>query len=116
MITFNNFWELLETNGVMDSKRAECESVWNGFSAEQQQTIYANIADKIRQDKFVHYNPVRAVYDNKPKCCPQQPDGPTNYNGRALKDGVQYVSARYNGAWGLYTIEDVKLFNMETKQ
>ena len=34
-------------------------------------------------------------------------------NGRALSQGVQYVTAKYNGKWGTYSMEDVEKFGLE---
>ena len=40
---------------------------------------------------------------------------PTNYNGRSLKPGVQYVIAKYKGKYGTYTMDEAKDFGMEVK-
>lgn len=40
---------------------------------------------------------------------------PTNYNGRRLKSGVQYVIAKYNGSYGTYSLEEAREFGMEVK-
>lgn len=67
METFVFIWQLLEEHGVIPSKRREAEQLWNSYSLEQQRYIYRCIRDKLRQDKFVHYNPVQAIKENAPK-------------------------------------------------
>ena len=67
METFIFIWELLNTHGVVPSKRAEAAELWATFSIEQQRIIYRRIRDKIRQGKFVDYNPANAIRDNAPK-------------------------------------------------
>ena len=41
---------------------------------------------------------------------------PINYNGRSLKQGVQYVIAKYKGSYGTYSLEDAQAYGMEIKQ
>ena len=114
MINFEDLWQLLETHGVMDSKRIESERLWSTFLPEEQQAIYQTISTKLQNGKFVHYNPMRAIYENKPRRFPK-PE-PMNWNGRALDPRRQYVTAKWNGRWGTYAVEDVQQFNMEVKQ
>ena len=110
METFIFIWELLNTHGVVPSKRAEAAELWATFSIEQQRIIYRRIRDKIRQGKFVDYNPANAIRDNAPKTTRAEP---INYNGKNIPAGVQVYSAKYNGAWGMYTQADIERFGME---
>ena len=72
METFVFLWQLLESHGVVPSKKQECAQLWATFTLEQQRQIYRSIRDKIRAGKFVHYNPVIAVRENAPKQKPPQ--------------------------------------------
>ena len=67
METFGFLWQLLESHGVVPSRKQECAQLWATFTLEQQRHIYRSIRDKIRAGKFVHYNPVLAVRENAPK-------------------------------------------------
>ena len=46
--------------------------MWAEYSLEEQRFIYRSIRDKLRADKFVNYNPVKAVRENAPKARPPQ--------------------------------------------
>ena len=67
METFGFIWALLESHGVVPSKKAACAQLWATFTLEQQRDIYRRIRDKLREGKFVHYDPVRAIRENAPK-------------------------------------------------
>ena len=93
-----------------------CRRLWNTFDIQQQRTIYTTIREKQAAGRFVNENPYYAIYDNAyPPRQQQQPSEPTDWNGRALEKGVQYITAKYNGRWGLYSKEDVELFGLEVK-
>ena len=66
METFVYLWQLLESHGVVPGKKDECARLWAAFTLEQQRLIYRSIRDKIRAGKFVHFDPVKAVQENKP--------------------------------------------------
>ncbi len=110
-ISFDRIWELLESHGVIPDKRVETSNLWATYTPEQQQQLYATISSKIRQRKFVHYDPVRALMENaRTTLAILQP--PTNYAGKALPRGFEYYLAEYNGQRGLYKAEDVKAHKM----
>lgn len=67
MTSFDFLWKLLDSHGVVESKKCECAQLWDTFSAEQQQQIYNKISNKIRAGKYVDYNPYKAVRDNAPR-------------------------------------------------
>ena len=108
--TFVHIWNLLLSHGVVPSEIHAAEEYWNSFSLEDQRAIYTAIRNKIRAGKFVNYHPVYAIRDNAPKIRPQQP---VNYRGKARLPKVPIFSAKYNGAWGMYTQADIDKFHME---
>lgn len=65
--SFYYLWALLVEHGAIPNKKNECEQLWNSFSLEHKRQIYTNLRAKIRQGKFVNYNPVQAVKDNAPR-------------------------------------------------
>lgn len=105
---FINIWKVLYEHGATEWRKDECERLWNTYTAQQQQQIYSTITEKLKNGKFVHYNPVRAIRENLPR--EAQPE-PTNYNGRALPDEPT-ATAFYNGKWGTYTLADIEKFGL----
>ena len=114
-ISFDKIWEMLDSHGVIPSKRAEASNLWDTYMPEQQQQLYATIRSKIQQRKFIHYDPVRALVENARTIITQHAE-PTNYAGKALPRGGEYYLAEYNGQRGLYKAEDVKAHNMLNPQ
>ena len=73
MSTFDFLWQLVANHGgVAENYKAELARVWAEYSLEEQRFIYRSIRDKLRADKFVNYNPVKAVRENAPKAKPPQ--------------------------------------------
>ena len=73
MSTFDFLWQLVANHGgVAENYKAELARVWAEYSLEEQRHIYRSIRDKLRADKFVNYNPVKAVRENAPKAKPPQ--------------------------------------------
>ena len=105
---FEQFWTLFRPDNQFQNRCAATRELWSQCSEDKQRAImdwlHAHGAYKGR-------NPYFFVLDFT-----SLSKEPVNWNGKTLKDGVEYVSAKYKGAWGLYTREDVELFNLETKQ
>ncbi len=112
MISFEDFWQLLYEHGSRNYYKNDTLTRWNELSAEQQQTLYERISEKIRTGKFVDYNPLEAIHDNLQRTYRALLPPPTNYAGKALPRGGEYYLAEYNGQRGLYKAEDVKAHKM----
>jgi hypothetical protein len=89
----------------------------------EQQGVYHIIEAKIQAGDFVNPNPCFAMNDAMQEYEKRMAKErqmlkiePTNYNGRGLKDGVKYVSALYNGQWGMYTEEDVRKYGLKVAE
>ena len=108
-MTFDHLWSMLYNHGATNTKRIECAALWERLTPTQQTQLVTTISTKIREDKFVHYDPLRAMQENIPKTPEPQP---TNWNGRTLNPRVEYVIAKWNGAYGTYTKEDALAFGM----
>ena len=66
---FIEIWKVLYQHGSTEWKMEECKQLWNTYTQQQQQQIYNTITEKLKNGKFVHYNPVRAIRENvKPVC------------------------------------------------
>ena len=120
MITFDQFWQALYNHGATLYHKAECFDLWNTITPAQQQQLHNIITTKIRERRFVDYNPLRAMRDNLRQLTPQQaPTQPTNLNGTArggrMLERGQAAIALYNGQAGIYTLEDIRLYNLQRK-
>lgn len=114
-ISFDKIWELLNTHGVIPDKRVDASNLWATYTPEQQHQLYATISSKIRLRKFVHYDPVRALWENAQTSITRI-EPPTNYAGKPMPRGGEFYLAEYNGQRGLYKVEDVKAHNMLNPQ
>lgn len=110
---FETVWNALVENGTSKRNHDATERFWNTLTPKQQDVVYANIPRKVREGKFVQYDPIRAIKENSRQY--QLPE-PTNYNGRGLKHGVKYVIAKYKGSYGTYSLDDALAFGMAIKQ
>ena len=64
MIEFNKIWSLLYNHGASERYKDDCARLWESYTPVQQQQIFDTISDKLQQDRFVHYNPLRAIREN----------------------------------------------------
>ena len=110
---FETVWNALVENGSSKRNHDATERFWNTLTPKQQDVVYANIPRKVKEGKFVQYDPIRAIKENSR--LHQLPD-PTNYNGRRLKPGVTYVIAKYKGSYGTYTLEEAVAFGLDIKE
>ena len=109
---FETVWQALVENGTSKRNHDATEQFWNTLTQRQKELVYKNIPWKVNEGKFVQYDPIRAIKENSRKY--QIPE-PTNYNGRSLKAGVQYVIAKYKGYYGTYTLAEAREFGMEIR-
>jgi len=118
-IPFDTLWALLAPFGEFKRRRQACMALWDSFSPERQQDIFARIQGKLQRGEFVHDNPYFAIEDNsrapRKAVAPILPP-PTNYAGKPMPRGFEYYFADYNGQRGLYKAEDVKAHNMLNPQ
>ena len=71
MDTFNDLWSLLRQHGSSGKRECECAALWASYPPEVQQRVYENIRTKLEQNKFVHYDPLRAIEENARLPCRQ---------------------------------------------
>ena len=121
MITFDQFWQLLYDHGASLYHKRDCFELWDTLAPNQQQQLHDAIAAKLRDRRFVDYNPLRAMRDNLRQLTAQQaPALPKNYNGsrdfeRLVATGT-LVTASYNGSVGIYTEADAAKHAMTVLQ
>ena len=71
MILFQDVWRLLRAHGSSNKREEECRLLWGTFPPEMQQCIYKTIQTKLTRNKFVHYDPLRAIRENAQACAEQ---------------------------------------------
>ena len=64
MMTFDNLWFLLYNHGATNTKRIECAELWEQLTPAQQSQLVTTISTKIKENKFIHYDPLRAMQEN----------------------------------------------------
>jgi len=106
--SFNDIWRRLNPQGEFIRRINACGKLWGGLALHRRKHIYDTIQALKAQGKYVNPNPLFAIKDNDTA-------EPTDWNGHVLEKGVQYITAKYNGRWGLYSKEDVELFGLEVK-
>ena len=104
--TFEDMWRLLRPQGEYVRRINACGAIWRGLAFCRRKHIYETITNLKAQGKYVNPNPLFAITDNDTA-------EPINYNGRELDKETQYVTAKWQGKWGTYTIQDVQDFNLE---
>lgn len=71
MITFEDLWQELRAHGSSRKREDECRELWESYPPEKRQCIYDSIHVKLSQNKFVHYDPLRAIRENAQACADQ---------------------------------------------
>ena len=117
MIDFQQLWALLYEHGSNTNKSDGARQLWLTLTEQQQAQVFNTISTKLREGKFVHYDPIRAINECVQHATPRRE--PHNYNADSRIDEMmktgKLVCAKYKGLWGMYTIEDVRDFGLETR-
>ena len=107
MIEFNEIWQLLVNNGASLRKEEGTRRYWQTLTPEQQQAAFTNISTKLRQGRFVHFDPIQAIKENiRAYQLPQ----PTFLRG---DEGGDLVQVKYNGQFKICTRDTMTRFNLE---
>ena len=112
MDSFDYLWELLAPVGEYVSRKDACRSLWNALSKYKQRQIFWYLREAKKMGKKIDENPYFAINNCNPH--------PTNWNGREginkrMKD-EKMVIAFYNGSYGMYTLFEAALFQMNDAQ
>ena len=100
---FNEFWDAYQPDEIrFPKRRAATFRAWHQRSPAARKAMLA----KVKAEGAPKWkNPYFYVVDfSEPQ--------PTNWNGRTLNPRVEYVIAKWNGAYGTYTKEDALAFGM----
>ena len=104
---FNTIWAALLSNGSSPRNREATRSYWDTLTKAQHQQLLTIITNKLRQGRFVHYDPIRALRENLRACKVVEPPF---LHGDEKGDLVQ---VRYNGLYKICTRETMQQFNLE---
>ena len=110
-LDFNNYWSLIGGDEHFADRKQAAREEWSKHPEKHE----AIIRWLTKHGKYVDRNPYFFIQDFKYRA-PTVIGEPTNWNGRALKEGVKYISAKYNGVFGLYTEEDVRKFGLQVAE
>ena len=107
--TFQIMWDRLNPRPEFrDRFNAACR-YWNTLTIERQRQIYYDIDCRLNRGEEIAPNPLFAIQDATP--------APFNWNGQqGIKDMMKkekMVSARYYDKYGIYTLKEAKIFEME---
>ena len=61
MIIFEQIWQALYDNGASSKQEEGTRRFWATLTAEQQERAFTTIARKLKDGKFVWYDPIRAI-------------------------------------------------------
>lgn len=64
MDQFDALWTMLRKHGSSAKREHECVQLWRTYSPTLQQQIFNAICSKLEHNKFVHYDPLRAIQEN----------------------------------------------------
>ena len=61
---FNQLWAILYDHGASAKKEEGTRRYWATLTPQQQRQVFTTISTKIKEDKFVQYDPIRAIKEN----------------------------------------------------
>ena len=104
--TFDDYWAAIQPDATLQNRKEAARQEW-----EQHPEKHAAIMRWLKvHGAYPQRNPYFFIHDFTVQTPKSEPE---NWNGKPLKAGVEYVSAKYNGKWGTYTAEDAELYGME---
>ena len=109
---FNSYWTLIGGEVNFADRKAAAEKVWNLCAPEKQQAIIHWLQT---HGRYPGRNPYFFILDFKMKQKQPKNLNLTNKGGKMLESGKAEI-ALYNGAWGVYSQEDIKEFKLLTKK
>lgn len=61
---FNSLWVMLYDHGASAKKEEGTRRYWATLTPQQQRQVFTTISTKLQEDKFVQYDPIRAIKEN----------------------------------------------------
>ena len=109
-------WKALVEHGSSRKSEEAVRRFWTTLSPKQKQTAANNIPRKVREGKYVQYNPIQAIKENiRSYHMPEPENLNRNPKYKQLEPTTPLVSASYNEAFGVYTLADAFEYGMYIK-
>ena len=108
-INFSTFWNLFNPDTEYNNRIAAANIEWDKCSAAKQKAIIHKLQSA--PGEVAQPNPYFFIIDF-PEPTPTNLNG--TIQGEELLNANQAKTAFYNGKWGLYSLEDIQLFNLKT--
>ena len=108
-INFETFWDLFNPTPGYNNRTAAAKSEWDKCSAAKQKAIIHKL--QTAPGDIVQPNPYFYIIDF-PEPTPTNLNG--TLQGSEMLNARQAKTAFYDGKWGLYSLEDIQLFNLKT--
>ena len=108
-INFETFWDLFNPDTEYNNRTAAAKNEWDKCSAAKQKAIIHKLQSA--PGEVVQPNPYFFIIDF-PEPTPTNLNG--TIQGAEMLNAKQAKTAFYNGKWGLYSLEDIQLFNLKT--
>ena len=108
-INFETFWDLFNPDTEYNNRIAAANIEWDKCSAAKQKAIIHKLQSA--PGEVAQPNPYFFIIDF-PEPTPTNLNG--TIQGEELLNANQAKTAFYNGKWGLYSLEDIQLFNLKT--
>jgi hypothetical protein len=108
-INFETFWDLFNPTPDYNNRTAAAKSEWDKCSAAKQKAIIHKL--QTAPGDIVQPNPYFYIIDF-PEPTPTNLNG--TLQGSEMLNANQAKTAFYDGKWGLYSLEDIQLFNLKT--
>ncbi len=108
-INFETFWDLFNPTPDYNNRIAASNLEWDKCSAAKQKAIIHKL--QTAPGDIVQPNPYFFIQDF-PEPTPTNLNG--TLQGAEMLNANQAKTAFYDGKWGLYSLEDIQLFNLKT--
>ena len=109
-------WQALVEHGSSRKSEEAVRRFWATLSPKQKQTAANNIPRKVREGKYVQYNPIQAIKENIRSYQMPEPENlnmTSKYN--KLERTTPLVSALYKGTYGIFTLAQAEEFGLDIK-
>lgn len=104
---FETVWNALVENGTSKRNHDATERFWRTLTPKQQETAYRLMPQKVKEGKFVQYDPIRAIKENIRSYQLPQPEFLRGDEGGDL------VQVRYNGLYKICSRETAEEYGLQ---
>ena len=113
MILFEQIWPVLYDNGASAKKEEGTRRFWATLSSEEQEYAFTIISQKVKEGKFVQYDPIRAIKETIRRMKKATPEFLSGAEQDRLKaQGIPMVQVHYNGTYKICTRETAEEFGL----